>query len=314
MASIASPRSARLFISIFFRTPFSSSVPELETLGLSERDLTSLQLSLDKPYGNIIVGGPTGSGKTTTVYSILEYLKRKDDTQKMCTVEYGPLHRIEGVSQINIDSYSPDTERLLTADKALKTILRNDPDVIMCGEIRDKETARTVIDAGLSGHKVISELHITKTVGAIQRLNRLDVRNYLIGNSVNACMAQQLVRELCPVCKYPVPFGEDLFDLDNLTARAYKLISGHPRTGDIVYIQNSQGCKECSYTGIRKRIPIFEILVIEKEFKVALEKGELEMKELNSLFRESYHNTMFENALDKAFEGKISCEEATLLV
>ncbi len=205
---------------------------QLDNIGMTHRDLETLRAMIDKPHGMFVVTGPTGSGKSTTLYAALQHLNRDD--RNIVTVEDPVEFRLPGINQVQSDN-----EFGMGFANALKYIMRQDPDVIMVGEIRDSETATTAIQAALTGHLMISTLHTNDAVGAVQRLSDLGVDNFKIAGSLLGSVAQRLLRCVCDNCKIAVPANENLLDaLDpgRTVERSAKFFKG-------------QGCKKCLGSG-----------------------------------------------------------------
>src|SRR5208283_4541603 len=207
--------------------------------GLRDDELTMMRQLIHKPNGVVIVTGPTGSGKTTTLYSALRELN--DASSKLITAEDPVEYDIDGVIQCQIK-----TEIELTFARILRSMLRQDPDIILVGEIRDKETAEIAVQASLTGHLVFSTLHTNDAPGAVTRLADMGVEPYLVASSLEAVLAQRLVRVLCPHCKQAD---------DSPTAAALKEKLGIPAN---TTIYRSTGCRECRNTGFFGRHAIFE--------------------------------------------------------
>lgn len=264
---------------------------QLDNIGLTPRDIAQMKSVIDKPHGMFVVTGPTGSGKSTTLYAALQYLNRDD--RNIVTVEDPVEFRIPGINQVQSDN-----EFGMGFANALKYIMRQDPDVIMVGEIRDSETATTAIQAALTGHLMISTLHTNDAVGAVQRLSDLGVDNFKIAGSLLGSVAQRLLRCICENCKLPVPANEKLLDvLDpehqiDRSARFYK----------------GQGCKKCLGSGFSGRIPIFEIMPITPEITVAIEAGVPHSK-LNELALDAGMVELSQAGLEQALAGRTSIEE-----
>ena len=229
---------------------------DLEKLGFSSRDLKRLQLLIDKPHGMIVVTGPTGSGKTTTMYAVLSRLNEVQ--RNIVTVEDPVEYRLPGINQVQSDN-----EFGLGFANALKYIMRQDPDVIMLGEIRDRETAATAVQAALTGHLMISTLHTNDAVGAVQRLADLGIDSFKIAGSLLGSVAQRLLRRVCQHCKQPSePSPAMLEALD-----PHGLIPA-----DTVFYRG-RGCRKCVGTGFSGRMPIFEIMLMTEEIVRNIEAG-----------------------------------------
>jgi len=219
---------------------------QLETLGFPPVQLSRFNELILKPHGMILVTGPTGSGKTTTLYGALQ--KINDPGKKIITIEDPVEYQLGGVNQIHV---KPQIG--LTFATGLRSIVRQDPDVIMVGEIRDAETAEIAVQAALTGHLVFSTLHTNDAAGAISRLLEMGVQDYLLSSSLLGVLAQRLVRRLCPGCRKEVPFtGLEGVAFDMATANGEALPS----------IWEASGCEACSGTGYLGRVGVFELLLV----------------------------------------------------
>src|SRR5918911_2379842 len=220
----------------------SKRAPTLQELGLSDEMRAQLATIIQRPTGALLVTGPTGSGKSTTLYAALEQINRAEIN--IITVEDPVEYRLSGVNQVQINQRAG-----LTFAAALRSILRSDPDVVMVGEIRDAETAKISIEAALTGHLVLSTLHTNDAPGALTRLNEMGVEPFLTGSAVSAILAQRLARKLCVGCREPyTPSAADL-----LKARASSLAES--ATGLVFY--RKHGCSRCGNTGYKGRIGVF---------------------------------------------------------
>jgi type IV pilus assembly protein PilB len=234
----------------------TNKIFDLEHLGLTDRDLKLIGSLIEKPHGMIVVTGPTGSGKSTTMYAMLA--KLNSVSRNIVTVEDPVEYKLSGVNQV-----ASDNEHGLGFANALKYIMRQDPDVIMVGEIRDHETAATAVQAALTGHLLISTLHTNDALSSITRLNDLGVDRFKIGGSLLGSVAQRLLRKICPECKEPVEPNESLLQA---------LTKGRPVPKDAIFYRG-RGCKKCLGTGYAGRMPIFETLVISPVITEAVENG-----------------------------------------
>ena len=264
---------------------------QLDNIGMTERDHNVLLQIIEKPHGMFIVTGPTGSGKSTTLYAALQYLNRDD--RNIVTVEDPVEFRLPGINQVQSDN-----EFGMGFANALKYIMRQDPDVIMVGEIRDSETATTAIQAALTGHLMISTLHTNDAVGAVQRLSDLGVDNFKIAGSLLGSVAQRLLRCICPNCKVSVPANTMLLealDPDGWIDRNAKFFKG-------------QGCKKCLGTGFSGRIPIFEIMPITPAITMAIEAGTPHSR-LREMAVEAGMVELSRAGLEQALDGRTSIEE-----
>jgi general secretion pathway protein E len=226
----------------------SSIIVTLETLGFPEDTLVQFDRLITKPYGMILVTGPTGSGKTTTLYGALDKINSPD--KKIITIEDPVEYQLFGVNQIHV---KPQIG--LTFANGLRSIVRQDPDVIMVGEIRDAETAEIAIQAALTGHLVFSTLHTNDAAGAISRLLEMGVEDYLLASSLLGVLAQRLVRKVCLKCRHTA----------ELAVEAMREIAG-PNGGEITVYEGS-GCEDCSQTGYRGRSGIYELLPVNETIR-----------------------------------------------
>ncbi len=263
----------------------------LDNLGFYKDHVEIIRQITRKPNGIFLTTGPTGSGKTTTLYSILSELN--SDEVKIITVEDPIEYELEGINQVQVKA-----EIGRTFASALRNILRQDPDIIMVGEIRDLETAEMAIQASLTGHLVLSTLHTNSALASITRLLDMGVEWFLIKASVIGVMAQRLVRTVCPYCAEETEIPEGLwklYNMDNLVKK-YDLKNVSPKKG--------KGCKHCNYTGYKGRTVISEIAPFDEKLqrKFDEDKNFDDMNELG-------YRTMREDGLLKVLEGKTTIEE-----
>lgn len=270
----------------------------LSDLGLEEDHYLELSRLIRNPHGILLVTGPTGSGKTTTLYSILTTIK--SPTIKIITVEDPVEYQLEGLTQVQVKP-----EIGLTFAQALRSILRHDPDVIMIGEIRDTETAQIALQASLTGHLVLSTLHTNDTLSSIFRLLDMGIERYLINASLIGILAQRLVRVICPHCAEELPLKEEILseiERSGLSEKFKSLVS-NPR------LRRGRGCKACFQTGYRGRIAIFELLVYDEEVKELVTK-QASLTELRKLVRnKGSFRTLREDGLIKVLKGITTLEE-----
>ena len=271
---------------------------DIRTLGL-EKDHYELALRLiSYPYGILMVTGPTGSGKTTTLYSMLTYLN--SDERKIITIEDPVEYQLEGINQIQVK-----TEVGLTFASALRAILRHDPDIIMVGEIRDRETAEISIHSALTGHLVLSTLHTNDAPSALFRLIEMGIEAYLINASMVGVIAQRIIRKNCPYCSEEVKLEKEVWDeyeFDDILGKWGYLI-GEPK------IVKGRGCEKCANTGYRGRIAIFEVFEYDDELKEAF----LKLKSLESfrkyLKQHRDFRTLREDGFIKVLKGITTISE-----
>jgi type II secretory ATPase GspE/PulE/Tfp pilus assembly ATPase PilB-like protein len=265
---------------------------DLRALGMRDNDLAAMDRLIDLPHGMILVTGPTGSGKTTTLYAALT--KLYDPSLKIITIEDPVEYELPGVNQIPVN---PD--RGLTFATGLRSILRQDPDVIMVGEIRDNETADIAVRAALTGHLIFSTLHTNDAASAIGRLLDMDVEPFLVASVIEGVLAQRLGRRLCQQCRTPAPIGEALrHRLSRAEAALFPDWRGYV----------GAGCDACDGSGARGRIGFFEMLLITPAMREAITAGRTARHELLRTAHPS-HVTMRRDGLEKAAEGLTTVDE-----
>jgi type IV pilus assembly protein PilB len=272
----------------------SKKAPTLEELGLEEGMRAHLQEIINKPGGALLVTGPTGSGKSTTLYSALTEISRPEIN--IVTVEDPVEYRLPGVSQIQIN-----VKAGLTFASALRSILRADPDVVMVGEIRDAETAKISIESALTGHFVLSSMHTNDAPGAITRLNEMGVEPFLTGSAVSAVLAQRLARKLCAhCCEMYSPSAEEL--LRNRVSPEVAAAS------DGAAFYRKRGCPRCGQTGYKGRIGIYQLMVMTEELE-SLAVGRASREDLERAAIEQGMRTLWDDGLAKVASGITSLEE-----
>ena len=270
----------------------ASVVLDFAKLGFSSRTLKRFLDVLHQPHGIILVTGPTGSGKTTTLYTALQTINTPE--RKILTVEDPVEYQLEGVNQIQVKA-----QINLTFANALRAIVRQDPDVIMIGEMRDVETAGIAVQSALTGHLVLSTLHTNDAAGSITRLLDMGVEDYLLTSTINGILAQRLVRLLCTQCRQPYPALPELAD----ELRLHRFSD----TRDIT-LYKSVGCEQCGGTGYRGRAAIMEFLVMSDPLRRMVLKH-ADAGELQAAAQKEGMDTMYEDGLRKAVAGLTTIEE-----
>ena len=260
-----------------------------DKLGLSEKNVKNYDELLSNPYGLILVVGPTGSGKTTTLYSMLNQLNSVE--KNILTIEDPVEYELDGINQSQINYKAG-----LNFTSALRAFLRQDPDIIMVGEIRDLDTAEIGIRAALTGHLVLSTLHSSTSVGAISRLLDMKVDSFLITSSLIGVISQRLVRKICPNCKvsYNAEMGE-------------KKALGYPLEKELI-LYKGQGCDKCGHTGYKGRIGTYEILKITKSIRELINNGATE-EDIKFMAKNLGMISMREDATNKVINGETTIEE-----
>src|SRR4029077_215132 len=272
----------------------SRAVPTLAALGLSEEMQARMGTILARPTGALLVTGPTGSGKSTTLYAALAEISKPEIN--IITVEDPVEYRLAGISQVQINPRAG-----LTFANALRSILRSDPDVVMVGEIRDGETARISIEAAMTGHFVLSTLHTNDAPAALSRLTEMGVEPFLTGAAVTGVLAQRLARRLCPHCAEPyTPTFDELHGLHLSEVRSAAL--------EGVAFRRRRGCARCGQTGYRGRVGVFQLLSMSERLEqLAAEKAPREEIERTAV--EEGMRTMWEDGVGKVAAGITSVEE-----
>lgn len=279
---------------------------KLEDLGMREDVLTTIKKLLNKTTGAVLTTGPTGSGKTTTLYAFVKHVNSPD--VKIITIEDPIEYHIEGISQTQVD---PKAGYAFAS--GLRSIVRQDPDVILVGEIRDVETAEIAMQAALTGHLVFSTLHTNNAAGTIPRLIDLGVRPVTIAPAVNAAMAQRLVRRLCKNCKKKQKIGsEDLVLLKKHLADLAKTIK-LPALNESLEIYFPQKCRECNFTGYQGRIGVYELFEIDSEMERLILKSP-PISEVQDLAVKKGMVTLLQDGLIKAIDGTTSMEETMRVI
>jgi type IV pilus assembly protein PilB len=267
----------------------SGGANKLDNIGLSKKEEKLVRDMIAKPNGIVLVSGPTGSGKTTTLYSCLAELNKPN--VNIMTVENPVELKMEGVNQIQVE-----TDVDLTFAKALRSILRQDPNIIMVGEIRDVETAEIAIRASLTGHLVLSTIHTNDAIKTVTRLLDMDIEPFLIASSLSGVVSQRLVRKLCTECSYddePSPTEIVMFKKQGL---------------DINTVRRAKGCPSCNYKGYAGRVGIFEVLPISDEMqKLISQNASLNLLEAEA--RRTGMTSILSAGLKKVQEGVTSLEE-----
>ncbi len=270
----------------------NAGILDLSKLGFSDSSLGRLKECSQRPHGMILACGPTGSGKTTTLYSVLKFIDSPG--KNIVTVEDPVEFQMKGINQVNV---KPTVG--LTFAAALRSILRQDPDIILIGEIRDTETLDIAVKAALTGHLVLSSLHTTTAAGSVIRMMNMGVEPFLICSSVIAILAQRLLRKICGLCREEYTLSKEVIQKMNLGARAGQ---GNLR------LYRGKGCKACFNTGYSGRIGITELLVLTPRIKelILANAGEYKIKEAG---RHEGTATMREDGMSKVIEGLTSLEE-----
>ena len=269
----------------------SSLQLDMKKLGFEKDDLNNFQKGITQPFGMVLVTGPTGSGKTTTLYSALNELNKT--SKNISTVEDPVEYNLMGVNQVQIHE-----EIGLTFANTLRAFLRQDPDIILVGEIRDFETAEIAVKAALTGHLVLSTLHTNDAPSTVNRLLNMGIEPFLISSSVILILAQRLVRKICPECKTPV----------TLPKQAFIDLGVKPEEFQNIPLYKGTGCKNCSNTGFKGRIAIYEVMPLNENLKEFILKG-ASSTDLKKEAIRSDMSTLRNSAINKMKQGLTTVEE-----
>lgn len=275
---------------------YSKSLEGLENLGFSKESLEKIGKLIKVPNGIILVTGATGTGKSTTVYSILQKLNTED--VNIITVEDPIEMDIEGISQVQVNQ-----EIGLTFATVLRSILRQDPNIIMIGEIRDDETARIAVRASITGHLVLSTLHTNNSLNTIERLTDMDVERYLLGSSLAGIISQRLARQVCTECRRKRPTTE-------YEKNVFKTVLD--KEVNEMYEANKEGCPRCSH-GYKGRLAILEVLIINDKIRDAITNN-APKKTLRELVYTGEVITLLQDGLNKVLEGETTFEEILKII
>lgn len=263
------------------------STSELSSLGFNKHQSELIHEMITRPHGIILLTGPTGSGKSTSLYAFLRFLNTHE--RNIITVEDPVENQIDGINQVQVNPKAN-----LTFASALRSILRQDPNIIMIGEIRDEETAQIATRAAITGHLVLSTIHTNDAVGVVARLINMGIPPYLVADSLLGSVSQRLVRKLCPVCKkehITTPAEMEMLKIDK------------PRV-----IYEAVGCKACNMTGYQGRTGVFEILVNDDKIREAIMSNTYTSDKLNELVRNTMPSIM-DNAKERVLNGETSISE-----
>lgn len=269
---------------------YTMSSAGLENLGLSEKNLAKINKLIKVPNGIILVAGATGSGKSTTVYSMLQILNTV--SKNIITVEDPVEMKIEGINQVQVMS-----DIGLTFGTTLRSILRQDPDIIMIGEIRDDETARIAVRASITGHLVLSTIHTNNSLNTIERLLDMEVERYLLGSALSGIISQRLVKRLCPKCRQSRP-----------TTNYEKVLFEKVLHKEINEVYTPCGCSEC-INGYSGRIALHEVLEINQNIRDAITNNVKKSELRHLVYKKSDVTSLLEDGLEKVVAGLTSVDE-----
>ncbi len=276
----------------------------LTDLGFSASDLKKLTDAYKKPHGMILSTGPTGSGKTTTLYAILKLLNKRE--VNIMTIEDPVEYEIEGVSQIQVNEKTG-----LSFANGLRSLVRQDPDIMLVGEIRDEDTAGISVNAAMTGHLVLSTLHTNDAATAIPRLLDLGVEPFLVSSTVNVIIAQRLVRKICQKCRFSEELnmkngGDDVLKPGGSTA-VIDLLKKYTK-GEKIRVYRGKGCDVCHETGYIGRVGIFEVLMVSEEIKKAI-VDKKDASVIQNIAVKNGMTTMFVDGIDKMMQGVTTIDE-----
>ena len=274
---------------------FTNTVSKMDALGFSSINLEKVKKAMSKPNGIILVTGATGTGKSTTVYSMLQHLNTME--RNIITVEDPVEMKIPGINQVQT---MPEIN--LTFATALRSILRQDPDVIMIGEIRDNETARIAVRASITGHLVLSTIHTNNSLTTIERLVDMDVERYLLGSALEAIISQRLCKKLCPKCRQARPTTP-------YEKRVFKTALGY----EINEIYKPVGCDSC-YKGYSGRVALQEVLILNQEVRDAIVSNKSKAEIRDAIYKSGNTTSLLDDGLTKVINGLTSFEEVLRVI
>jgi len=280
----------------------STASLSFEDLGLIGKAYSDLKTQCERPNGMLIATGPTGSGKTTTLYAILNKLNKEG--VKIITLEDPVEYKLEGVNQSQIDH-----SRGYSFADGLRSILRQDPDVVMVGEMRDLETSDVAINAALTGHLVISTIHTNSASGAIPRFLAMDVKPFLLSPALNAIIGQRLVRKICDKCKKEIQLEEKTLErVKQILSAIPENHPDRPKLDNMKFYQGA-GCEVCHQIGYKGRVGIYEIMIMTPEIEKYILEGKVSEYDLQQMAIKGNMLTMIQDGLIKALNGATSAEE-----
>jgi len=271
----------------------------LEDLGMNEKDLKIVEKAAKRPYGMILSTGPTGSGKTTTLYALIKLLNNRNIN--ICTIEDPVEYDLEGINQIQVN---PKTN--LTFAQGLRSLLRQDPDIIMVGEIRDEETASIAVNSAMTGHLVLSTLHTNDAATSLPRLLDMKIEPFLVASTVNVIIAQRLLRKICMKCIVSYTLNDKEVEDLKTEININKFLDTE-KISDVRFYKG-KGCKSCNDSGYSGRIGIFEVLEITDDIKELI-MARADNEQIKKRAIANGMTTMFEDGFDKAVAGKTTLEE-----
>ena len=267
----------------------------LETLGLNERNIKILRRASQKPFGMVLVTGPTGSGKSTTLFSILSTIN--DEGRNITTIEDPVEYKINGVNHIQVNK-----ETDLTFAKGLRSILRQDPNIILVGEIRDDETAQIAINAALTGHLLFSTVHANDAQSTLPRLLNMDIDPFLLSTTLQLIIAQRLVRKICSACVYT--YTANRSELEQITGASLKSFF----TEEKLTLYRGKGCANCGFTGYKSRSGIYQLIEMSEELReLILHKPTSD--DISKIARKQGSLSLFDDGIEKVKLGITTLDE-----
>lgn len=276
----------------------SNVMLDLEDLGFSEKALKRFRGSFTKPYGAILVTGPTGSGKSTTLYAALNILNSTE--KNVITVEDPVEYRLGGINQVQVN-----TRAGMTFAAALRSILRCDPDIVMIGEIRDRETAQIAVESALTGHLVLSTLHTNDAPGALSRLTEMGIEPFLSSSAVDCVLAQRLARRLCTVCKEPYTATREMLRKNDFPPEVWER--------DDVVLHRAKGCPRCKNTGYKGRLGLYEVMIVSEAIRrLTVERKSAD--EISRVAKAEGMKSLRDDGIDKVLQGATSFEEIARVI
>ncbi|MEA3398703.1 MAG: GspE/PulE family protein [Patescibacteria group bacterium] len=271
-----------------------------ESLGIRDKSFEQLKREIERPNGMIITTGPTGSGKTTTLYAILKKLNKQET--KIVTIEDPIEYQLQGINQ-------SQTSEKYTFAQGLKSIVRQDPDVVMVGEIRDLETAEITIQAALTGHLVLSTIHTNDAAGTVPRFLSMGAKPFLLAPALNAMIGQRLVRRICEKCKTEIKLDSETQEKVIKVLKALNEKDKQNINFNDLHFYAGQGCEACQQIGYKGRIGIYEIMIVDKDIEQMILKGNISEYDMKEAAIKKGMVTMAQDGILKTLDGVTSVEE-----
>lgn len=296
VSTIPTIEGEKVVIRLLFRDAGNLNLADL---GFSDSDLEKVVKAYKRPFGMILATGPTGSGKTTTMYAVIRILNKRE--VNISTIEDPVEYDLTGINQIQVNRKTD-----LTFANGLRSLLRQDPDIVLVGEIRDEETAHIAVNASMTGHLVLSTLHTNDAATAVVRFMEMNVEPFMIASTMNLVIAQRLVRKICPICRYSKE--STIKELEEKYPTASGIIKAQFKGKTKVRLYEGKGCSACHNTGYTGRIGVYEILSVDEEIRDAIIQRKT-TSEIKNMAIKKGMTTMLDDGIKKVYEGMTTIGE-----